>query len=436
MNSLRNGYLAKYFKSFSFIPTLFIASILSTVFILAERYGIISGFTNGNFPKNFNLYTIITCCYYVLLYSIFALSTAKKKRLCSADYTNFAIILTCIAYVLYTLFVSKKITVLRIAIPSGIFAFMLLICSIRKVYFNPYEDNGTIYYTKNSINAYYHALFKNYSFFAILLFSIALTCLSYVILRTKTVINFSSSGIVIPIILAGVILSLLIYNSIAKMVGILDASVLSLTVTLIPTLLQILLLHKNSEVFDTYMIYWAVFVGIALILTLLRFIFFDISKIGKNTAEHFEGNRIIAYFKKVSSKYGLCSVLTTSFVATAIFILMLLFANPLYFIRPNDAGGYSILFPIIPTMIINLVFVGAVGIGLIVSGSTLKAPKITFGDFMMLVNLIFSLASMGVFLLKNAIGIKFYALAFVFAYSLIMLIIRIPNACRKSIDEI
>lgn len=431
MNHIGNGYIVKFFKNFAFIPTLFVAGILTTLLILCEQYGIINTLTFNNYTY----YIASVTGLFFILYILYAFSNAKKQTLSISDSVNFAIMLTCILYLIYIIFVLKRVSIARIVIPAVLFLIMLLVSLIRTIYYNPYEEKGVVYYTKHSINAYYHTLFKKYSFFGILMFALGLTCLSFLLLQTGYVFNLSSTKIVIPLILIGIVLALLIFNSISKKIGVLDASILSLTITLIPALLQILLLTPDA-IKKVYLIYWAIFCGITLILTSLRYIFFDISKIGKSTAENFEGIRLFSYFKKVSYKYGFGIVLTASFVAVAIFLLMLKFANINEFYKFNDSGKLLIHSNIIPSVIVNILFIGTIILGIALSFANLRASKITFGDFLMLVNLLFSLIASAMFIFEEMFNEKLYCLIAVFVCSFILTIFRITRVCPKSIEKI
>ncbi len=429
MNHLRNGYLARYFKTFHFIPTLFIAGILCTIFIGAEVYHVFDKLS----IDNFTYYLISFAGFFSVIYLIYALAECKRKKLTIADSANFAILITCIAYILYVALIAKTFSPLKLIVVGAFIIITGFTTVMRTVYFNPYDDKGKVYYTKHSINAYYHTLVKNYSFYGILLFSLGLSCLSHMIISSGYVINLNSPYVVAPIIVSGLFLSLLIINSISKKIGVLDAAILGLTLTIVPALLQILLLVSSPEKKDVYLIYWSIIVGIVLILTLLRYIFFDISKIGKNTSESFGNKPFVSYFKKVSQKYGLGIILTAAFVEISVYLLINKFAKISNFFNFEN-GELLIKFNLFPCILVNLLFFGTVFISVILSISNLKAIKITFADFLTLSTLVFSLVLASLLFLTKAYNWKIYCLLAIAIYCVIITIFRIIRVCPKRID--
>ncbi len=429
MNHVRNGYVAKFFKDLYFIPSLLITSILCTIFIGSEGFGVFDSLVKGGFTY----YIMTTAGFFTLVYIVYALAESKNKKLNIVDPTNFAIMITAILYVLFVIFVSKKITLLKLVIPGALFLVMVFVTTMRTVYFNPYDEKGKIYYTKHSVNAYYHTLVKKHSFFGIYLFALAITCLAYLVIKSGFTLNLKSSRIILPLSVAGLFLSFLIFSSISKKISVIDAAILGMTLSLPPVLSQILFLTPNTILKDIYLSYWAIILGIVLILTLLRYVFFDISKIGKNSAEDFSDVRIINYFKKVSNKYGLGTVITVSFAAAVILLLMLTFADVRRFFM-FDEGILKINFSIIPTLVVNLLFIGTCLLGVVLTVINIKSLKITFADFLMLTNLLFSIVALGVFALQKTFDWRIYSLGALFIYSLVMTIFRILNCCPKKID--
>ncbi len=429
MNHLRNGYIAKFFKDLYFIPSLFITSILCTLFIGCEGFGIFDSLIKGNF----SYYLISTAGFFTLIYITYSLAECKNKKLTVVDATNMAILITSIAYVLFVVLVTKKLSPLKFIIPGALFLIMIFVTVMRTVYFNPYDEKGKVYYTKHSVNAYYHTLTKNHSFFAIYLFALGITCLSYLIIKSGFTLNLKSSKIIIPLIVAGLFLSFLIFTSISKKISVVDAGLLGATLSLPPIFSQIIFLVTDSLKKDVYLSYWAIILGIVIILTLLRYIFFDISKIGKNTAEDFSDARIANYFKKVSHKYGIGIIVTVAFAAAVILFLMLTFADVTRFFKFED-GTLKITFNLLPAAIINLIFIGWILMGVVLTAVNLKALKITFADFLMLANLIFSIVASIVFALQKTIDWRIYLLSALFVFSLTMTIFRILRASPKKID--
>ncbi len=431
MNHIRNSYLAKYFKSFSFIPTLFIASITCTALVFLELFGIFDSMT----LNNFTYYVTSTLAFFMLLYFVYSLARAKSPKLRLADSTNFAIMLTCVLYVIFSLFIMKKITLLRIVIPCGLFVITLFISTVRTVYFKPYENSGEVYYTKHSVNGYYHTLLKNYSFFGVLLFAIALTCIGHLIVSNGFIINFKSSSVIVPLVLAGLFFSLLIFTSISKKIGMLDFSILAMTIALIPTLTHILLLINNPQVKLTYLIYFVVCFGAVLIITILRYVFFDNSKIGKHTSQSFGDKKLSSFFKKLSHKYGITIIVTMALVETIYLVLLLRFADVnLYYKLIEDK--VSINANLVPCLLANALFIGAIAISFILSVANVKATKITFGDFCLFTNIIFSILGAVYLLIKPIFDVRLYILCAILLISIIISIFRVVRVCPKDVDKI
>ncbi len=428
MNHLRNGYVAKFFKNFYFIPVLFITSILSTLFIGCEGFGVFNILMKGNFAK----YNIYVCAYFSLIYVTYAFAECKNQKLTVVDPANIAIMLTSLIYAFYVLFVSKTFTLIKLLVSGAFFLIMLFVTVMRTAYFTPYQKKGKVYYTKNSINAYYRTLTKNHTFFAIFLFTVAITCLSYLVISSGFTVNFKSSKVILPIIVAGIFLSLLTFNSISKKISVIDAALLGFTLSLLPILIQILFVAVGT-VKRIYLSYWTILLGTIVILTILRFIFFDISKIGKDTSESFSNVRIINYLKKVSHRYGWGIIITVSIFAVIFFLFTITFADATNFFKFEE-GKLLISYKLIPSSIINLLFIGTLILGAILSASGLKAPKITFADFLMLTNLIFSIVASSIFALQKTFDWRIYSLGALFVYSLVMTLLRISKACPKNID--
>ena len=431
MNHLRNGYMAKFFKDFYFIPALFITAILCTLSIGLEGFGLFSEINKGTLAY----YHICASSYFFIIYFIYALAECKNKNFSVLDPANFAIMLTSIIFVLFVTLVSKTITPLKIIIPSAVFILILFVTVMRKVFFNPYDEKGgKVYFTKHSINAYYHTLLKKHSFFAIYLVALGITCLASLILIKGYTLNLASSKMITLYIVVGLFLAILIFTSISKKISVFDASLLGVTLSLPPVLAIIFFLSPSLAVRSTYLIYFAVVVLIIAILTVLRFIFFDISKIGKTTAQSFSDIGIVDYFKKISEKYGIGNVFTISFAAAIILYLMLTFADVSTLYKFIDGVLYVKDITILPALIVNLLFIGAIFMGAVLTLSNLKAVKVTFADVMMLVNLIFSIVAGGVFALQKTFDWRIYSLGVLFIYSLLMAIIRIARLSANKID--
>ncbi len=428
MNHLRNSYIAKFFKNFHFIPALFISSVLATLFIGCEWFGVFDNLMKGNFAY----YNICISAYFVLIYIVYALAECKNEKLSVVDPTNLAIMLASLIYVIYVLFISKTFTLIKLLVPGALFLVMLFVTVMRTAYFKPYEKKGKVYYTKNSINAYYHTLTKNHSFFAIFLFAVALSSLSYLVISSGFTVNFKSSKFILPIIVAGLFLSLLIFNSITKKISVLDAALLGATLSLLPILSQILFV-AHGTVKRIYLSYFAIALGTVIILTILRFIFFDISKIGKNSSENFSDVRIVNYFKKVSHKYGMGIIITVSFFSVIFFLFMINFADATKFIKVEDTI-VLINYKLIPSCVINLLFIGTIIMGATLTATGIKSVKITFADFLMLTNLVFSIVASAIFALQKTFDWRIYCLGALFVYSFIMTWIRILKCCPKNID--
>ncbi len=431
MNHLRNGYMAKFFKDFYFIPSLFITGVLCTLFIGLEGFGLTAEMAKGNLGYFF----LSASSYFFVIYFIYALAECKNKKFSVLDPANFAVMLTSVIFVIFVAFIFKTITPLKIIIPSVIFILMLFVTVMRKVFFNPYDEKGgTVYFTKHSINAYYHTLLKKHSFFAIYLFALGITCLAFLILTRGYTLNLTSSKMIIPYVVLGIFLTILIFTSISKKISVLDASLLGATLSLPPVLAIIFFLSPSIAIRNTYLIYFAVVALVIAILTVLRFIFFDISKIGKTTAQSFSDIGIVDYFKKISAKYGIGNVFTISFAAAIILYLMLTFADVTTLYTFIDGVLYVKNITILPTLIVNLLFIGSIFMGAVLTLSNLKAVKVTFADVMMLVNLIFSIVAGGIFALQKIFDWRIYSLGALFVYSLLMTIIRIARSSANKID--
>ena len=431
MNHLRNGYIAKFFKDFYFIPAIFITSILCTLAIGSEGFGLFDIIGKGNFAY----YLISAGGYFLILYVIYALAECKNKKLSVLDPANFAILLTSVIYVLFVVFVSKSSKPLKFIIPGALFVLMIFITTMRNIFFNPYDDKGTVYYTKHSVNGYYHTLLKNHSFFAIFLFALCITCLAFLIITKGYTLKLTSSKMLIPLIAVGIFTSLLIFTSISKKISVLDASILGATISLPPVLAQILFLSPTAESKKLYLIYFAVLALVFVILTVLRYVFFDNSKISKTSTINFSDNGFVDYLKKISHKYGIGNVFTISFAAAIVLYLMLTFADvtTLYTIKDNVL--YVKDFSILPAIIVNLLFIGSMLMGVVLTLANIKAIKVTFADVMMLINLIFSIVAAGIFALQKTFDWRIYSLAVLFIYSLLMTIFRIIRFSLNKIDK-
>lgn len=413
MDSGIKRFFKDFFEKLYFIPTLFFTAIFLTILFANLEFGFLA-----SLKFNTLNYVVFFCLFYTLVFMVYILSNIRKKTLSVSDVLSFSIALTSIVYLIYVLFVLKNYNYLRIITFSVLLVASTMAIIFRAIKYQPFVKNNVIFYTKNSLNGYFHALNKHYAFFGILLFALTLSCISFILMRKPYAFPFESPYRVRYLILLGVIFLFLIFGASFRKVTLLDAGLISGFISA-PTALAYILIVTNGDTRTNFLTYFLIAIGVVCFVFIVRLLSFDISKIDKSSLVKHDDKKIRNYIGKYSRKFGF---FVTIALASATALLTIFFSD--YWIISDYSFGGRYTYTIIPVLLPIFTIFGTMVCGIILSITNFKARKITFGDFFTVFNIFFSLA--GMFVFDNTVfKYEFFVLLGLLFYSLTILVARI-----------
>ena len=407
------SYFRDFFIKLYFIPALFFTAGFLTILFANLEFGFLRSL-------NYNVlnYIVFFCFFYALILAVYVLSNIRKKTLSVSDCISFALGLTAMVYLFYVLVILKKYNIYRIIVFFALFVLSVISIVFRAIKYSPEIKTNTIFYTKNSLNGYFHALNKHYAFFGIILFAIVLSCISFIMMRKPYALPIDSPYRYRYLVLLGVIFLFLVFGASFKKVTLLDAGLVSGVISA-PTALAYILIVADGDFRKNLLTYFLIAIGVVLFIFIVRFLSFDISKIDKSSLVKHDDKRIKNYIGKYSRKFGFFVTIATA-SATA---LLTVFFSDYWVISDYSFGGHYV-YTIVPVLIPIFTVYATMLVGLILSLTNFKSKKITFGDFFTVFNIFFALAGFLVF--NNTVfKYEFFVLLGILFYSLTILVARI-----------
>ena len=407
---LRNGYL---------LYALALTAVLTTISVFAIDFGYLSTFRSIQGMPYFLIATFSLLGLFVIFYFIFR---AKTKAVSFADCLSITLFLSSLLVGGYAYFLAKKWTLAFLIVDGAICLLGLVFSIIFAIRCAKRNEKRDIIFTSNTLVGYYTNVFRKYRFLGVLTLAILSISATYIFFDNNYLsfaLQFVESiPLVRYLILACISLfgAWLAVDASRRRVSVIDAFLLSNVATIPVSFLQIYLIN---QLHTTQFTIWAVYVGVILIVSLVRFLSFDITR---NYAE--EDAKSKCYISAVCKKINPLALLTT--LALIVMFGVFTYVSEIYLegIKIADDAIAGISIQMWPYALIVITGATLVVFGFISSIFLAGRKKVGAVDFFVLLNLLLGCCgAIGYIWINNFIYL-ISCLGFIFI-NLILLVIRI-----------
>lgn len=375
-----NGKIKSYFKDFCknghIIPALFFTAILFTAIIVNYEFSIFNRIIKHNDVFTFVIVAAAIMAACVLFY--FGLC-ARKGKITLADVMGISIAVVGLIWLIYTLIIHDSMTTHRLILIIGAIVIGLSYTALRIFQYSREHSPAKIF--NRTFKGYCVTVVEKFSFPALVVIAGVCTCVTYLIFNAKFLRSFISikdvNLIAVGIILAIPVIVYAIKSVFDRKINTVDAILFSGIVPITVTLIQILVKYPSEKKLAV----WMIAVGVYLVAMLIRFVRFDLTakitslKTCKNCS-------VINYFGKLFKTYDVALILAAgALIAGTALVVLKTQAFKTYFGIKN--GAISIELKLIPITIITLTAVATLGLGALVSASSLKRKDVCIGDLLL-----------------------------------------------------
>lgn len=415
-------FLSHFIKKAYFIPMLFFAGVFITLLMANLHFGFISVM-----QSNMKWFTVCCLSYFGVLFLLYIFSNVKNKSISISDSLAFAIVITCVFYLIYVMVFLHNFNIARIATFAGILLATIISIVYRVSKYQPDERQKNITYNKSNLNGYFHSLSRHFTFFGIIVFALVITCLFLILTEPKpTPHNYvDSQRYVQHIVLLSILLLFLIVSASFRKITLLDAGLVSGILTIPPALTYILLV-ASSTARPSLLRYFLIAVCFIVFLIIIRLLSFSVFKPEKETDIADMQPSYKNFFNRYTKKFGWFLTVAAA-CATALLIVFLSYYWNFERYIANGRLDFRVLFVFVP---VALLF-STLCVGLFLSIVNFKAKDVTYGDFFTVFNIFFAIA--GIVAFNNTIAtFEVYAMLGIIVYSLTILVARFKIISKKN----
>lgn len=376
---LRNGYA---------LYALLLTAILTTVSVIAIDFDYLSTFRAIPGLKYYLAITFSLIGLTVLLYLIFR---AKTKCVSFADCIANTMFLSAGIVGAYAYFLAKKGTLAFFIIDGAILVIGLFFSILFAIRREKRNEKREIIFTKNSMVGYYTSVFRKYRFIGVLSLAILSVSGSFLLFNSGF-LGFATQFIKdTPLLRYLIIVSIVIFgawlaiDASRQRVSVIDAFLLSNIVTIPVTFAQI---YFMNELNLSQLTAWAIYIGVILIVSLVRFLSFDITV--NYTQKDLESKTYVsAFFKKVNP----LAILAVA--ALIITVSVFCYVSNVYGIGVVFEESKLTIFAIEMWPLTAITFAGAatVVVGFLMSLLCIGAKRVCVVDFFVNLNLILGICA-------------------------------------------
>lgn len=376
MKNKKSSYFISIFKNGYLIPALFISTFSLTVLCFGyNQNALASIYVN----KNLFLFLTITFGYFMLLSVLYLFFSTKKRHVSLADSLAFSYLFTGLFYALFLVGIAKDFNLYRLVFCGVLFLIGLIFSIVNGVSFSPDTKVKKIYYTSHSLSGYYSTLFKDFSFFGILIASFAFCCFAFLFNELNFIESLQNKSFFFVIFTC--LFPFVVYYSTSlssKKIIAFDAYLLSQIISM-PVIILNTILINNAETVKLI----ACIVGIVLIIisTIFRYCLFDTSVTDLKTVNATSDWDIVNYLKRLFSKFNPLLMLAIGGLITVVSLLTLFRLDN--FSKVFSIDNKTVIFSLkaLPFFFVNLVVYGTLIACGTISLVNIKSTDITSGDF-------------------------------------------------------
>ena len=338
----------------------------------------------------------------MVLSVLYLFFSTKKKHVSLADSLAFSYLFTGLFYALFLMVIAKDFNLYRLIFCGVLFVLGLVFSMVNGFSFAPDAKVKKIYYTSHSLSGYYSTLFKDFSFFGILLASFAFCCFAFLFNELNFIQSLQSKRFFFVVFIC--LFPFIVYYSTSlssKKIITFDAYLLSQIISM-PVLILHTILINNSE--KLKLITYIVGIVIIIISTIFRYCLFDTSVPDFKTVNANSDWDIVNYLKRLFSKFNPLLMLAIGGLLTVVSLLTLFRLTNYSRVVSITDGTLIFTLKALPFFFVNLVVYGTLIACGIISLVNIKSTDITSGDFTLGTLIAFAFfASISLFVMPSAL---------------------------------
>ena len=364
---IKNGYI---------IIALFITTLSLTVLCYGYNQ---NAFELIKSNKSLFLFLTISFTYFTLLSVLYMFFSTKKKHLSLADSLAFSYLFTGLLYALFLIIIAKDFNIYRLIFCTVLIIIGFIFSLLYKLSFSLGVKVKKIYYTNHSLSGYYSTLFKDFSFFGILLASFAFCCFAFLFSEVNYLQSLQDKRFFFVVFIC--LFPFIIYYSTSlssKKITTFDAYLLAQFISM-PVIILHAILINNAQ--PTKLIACIIGIVIILISSIFRYCLFDLSIPTFNTVNTNSDWKTLNYLKRLFSKYNPLLMLTIGGLITIVSLLTLFRLSNFSKVVSFNEGTLIFSLKALPFFFVNLVIYGTLIAFGIISLVNIKSYDITSGDF-------------------------------------------------------
>ena len=375
-NAKKPSYFLSIFKNGFILPALFISALTLTVLCFGYKQ---NAYENIKSNQNLFLFLSIAFGYFMLISVLYMFFSTKKKHVSLADSLAFSYLFTGLFYALFLLLVAKDFDLFRLIFCGVLFLIGLAFLIVNGISFNPNAKIKNIYYTSHSISGYYSTIFKDFSFFGILLSSFAFCCFAF-IFNEANFLEALQNKRYFFVVFACIFPFILYYSTSlsSKKIIAFDAYLLSQIIAM-PVVVAHTIIINDAKL--EKLIICIVGIVIILVSTILRYYLFDTSVTDFKNVNTNSDWEIVNYIKRLFSQFNPLLMLAIGGLLSFVSLLSLFRLSNYYKVASLINGSLIFDLKALPFFFVNLVCYGTLIASGIISIVNIKSNDVTSGDF-------------------------------------------------------
>ena len=415
MKNKKPSYFISIFKNGYVIPALFISTLSLTVLCFGYNQNALDSIYAN---KNLFLFLTIAFGYFMLLSVLYLFFSTKKRHVSLADSLAFSYLFTGLFYALFLVVIAKDFNLYRLVFCGVLFLIGLIFSIVNGLSFAPDTKVKKIYYTIHSLSGYYSTLFKDFSFFGILLASFAFCCFAFLFNELNFMQSLQSKRFFFVVFTC--LFPFVVYYSTSlssKKIITFDAYLLSQIISM-PILILHTVLINNAE--KVKLISCIVGIVIIIISTIFRYCLFDTSVTDFKTVNANSNWEIVNYLKRLFSKFNPLLMLAIGGLITVVSLLTLFRLTNYSKVVSINNGMVVFSLKALPFFFVNLVVYGTLIACGIISLVHIKSTDITSGDFTLGTLIAFTFfASVSLFVMPSVLVTLEIIIATAFSFAIL-----------------
>lgn len=403
-------YIAEFLKSGFFIAAIMLAGIFLSAMITLNEFKIIGALIAD---KSILTAIIIVFVYYAVIVVVSAIKNKTKGRISLYDSFFWACLGTGFVYALYAFIILKRPSAAHLGVAACFIILGILFIVFSAIKYKGENTDETKPAKSGKMAEYYRAVTERTPSFIIIVLSALFTCCAYLAIFNLHSFGFDTAMYVVVALCAIPVLLFLIIGASDKPIGIFDAALLAMAIT-VPALFVFSACGEFSASRSVlYYAFSAAFALIVIFYSVFRWICSDTKEkppvqIPEKTC------KVCRYFNKFSRKFNLLFALACGSVLTLITLVFFRYTSfGIYFdaLTEGNAEGVGTILIILISAVSFVILI----LSGIITFINVKAPIVTIGDFTLFVCLSYSVFGLLSFInIFSRIGCVILILVFLF----------------------